>query len=141
MTRERRESLLETLSLASFWHQRKILKNEGAGWLASPREGKRARVGRNSFNWKSEETRCRGRDTMWTGGLESAERRTSGGPIAVVLYPRARSTPYVSPVPLPSCYIHFRAYVGTCTSGQGRSEMRWNLGEDIKYITFYSFFF
>lgn len=40
-----------------------------------------------------------------------------GEPIAV-LYPSARSTPYELR-PLPSCYIHFRAYVRRNTSGQG----------------------
>lgn len=48
-------------------------------------EEEAARIGRNSFNWKLEETRCRGKNgESWRG-------MNVGGPI-VVLYPRARST-------------------------------------------------
>lgn len=104
VTWEWRENLLEILSLVPFWHQRKILKNEGAGQPVSLWEGKRTRVGRNSFNWKSEETRRRGRDTMWTRRLEredrgrgGAERRADSGgssTLALVLRPMWNLVPY-----------------------------------------------
>lgn len=136
VTRGRRKSPLETLFLASFWHQRKILKNEGTD---RGKRGKRHRVGRNSFNWKSEETRRRGRDVGWTGGRWRVGKGEGGwmeGPIAAVLYPRSFYALCVrAPRPLSFMlhifsrvrrYIHVR--IGPARDFTGTS--------DLEYISF-----
>lgn len=46
------------------------------------------------------------------GRVGKSGRGTDGGPIAAVLYPRARSTPYVNPVPHPRVtYIFARTWI------------------------------
>lgn len=69
------------------------------------------------------ETRCGVREKNDEDDERNEEGWMDGGPIATVLYPRARSTPCVSSRPLPSRYIYFRAYVHI-HAHPGRSDWR-----------------